>query len=592
LETPGQLGLIHKGKTIDKSLSSHPWLRRLALAAALLLPFAAATLVYSRFLSQWFFRDDTAALTAGKNPDFLDFLRAAFSLPYWRPLVDFYFFAMYRLFGTDALPYHLVNVVLHGATATLTVLLIRRVTRSLSAGVLAGVLFAVAPAYGEAVVWISTAGPAMATLFSVTTIVLFLRYIEGEGGRGTLFLAVAAFFAALLSMEGSVCIPAVLVLLGLAVRPPSGAAESRRFIRALLPFVVLGVAYGVLQIVGSSVEPTPEHELSWHAAERLGDRVLWLCLPLGSPEYGSWVDGARWAIFALLTLAALAALLRRQWIMPALYASTVVALAPSSFVTGMFEYRWVYLASPLWAGFVAALAMGLVRWLWTRHVLAGGVALLVITSSLAGALLPHDTGVQRGMAGQAAQMEDIKEALEAGCPSLGPADTVFVLPIPIVDPPQQNLVLSLISLIRPGVSAVRVEATAFDPPSPRDCVLEWRSGHYQATPGANYVLNRFWSVSVSADCPQAVPWQRAALWADQLAIVRGPVVDVLHVGARSVLLIGEPGKFRVSTAQEHEKDLSSAETYLGRNICVRGIIRTVAGSSSIIIDDPRVIVIE
>jgi hypothetical protein len=189
-------------------------------------------------------------------------------------------------------------------------------------------------------------------------------------------------------------------------------------------------------------------------------------------------------------------------------------------------------------------------------------------------------------------MEDIKEALEAGCPSLGSAGTVFILPVPIVDPPQQNLVLSLIYLIRPGVNAVRIEATGFAPPSPKDCVLEWRAGHYEATSGANYIPNRFWSVSVSADCPEAVPWQRAALWADQLAIVRGPVVGFLHVGARSVLLIGEPGKFRVSTAQEYEKDLSSAETYLGTNICVRGVVRTVAGVSSIIIDDPRVIVIE
>jgi hypothetical protein len=69
------------------------------------------------------------------------------------------------------LPFHLANVVLHGATATATVLLIRQITRSLLAGVLAGVLFAVAPAYGEGVIWISTVGTTMAALFSVTTIV-------------------------------------------------------------------------------------------------------------------------------------------------------------------------------------------------------------------------------------------------------------------------------------------------------------------------------------------------------------------------------------------------------------------------------------
>jgi hypothetical protein len=71
----------------------------LVQCVALLLPFAASVVVYYRFLDQWFFRDDTAWLLAARNPDFLDFLRDAFTLPrgstpYWRPLADLYLFAM------------------------------------------------------------------------------------------------------------------------------------------------------------------------------------------------------------------------------------------------------------------------------------------------------------------------------------------------------------------------------------------------------------------------------------------------------------------------------------------------------------------
>ena len=581
-------------------MSSQSWLRPLALAAALLLPFAAAMLVYARFLGQSFFRDDTAWLLAARNPDVLDFLRDAFTLPggstpYWRPLADFYFFAMYRLFFLNALPYHAANVVLHGATATATVLLIRQMTRSLLAGALAGTLFAVAPAYGEGVIWISTVGTSMAALFSVITMVLFLRYIDEEGGRGTLFLAIGTFTAALLSMEASVCVPAILVVLGLAVRPPQGAADIRRFVMALLPFVVLGAAYAALQLSQAYLEPTSEHQLDWHAAARLGDRVLWLSLPLASWDYGSWVDGARWVSLAMLTLAAAVAVLRRQWMLPALFASAIFALIPSSFLTGMFVYRLVYMASPLWAGFVAVLVTTIVRWLWMRHALAGGVTLLFVTSALAAALLPHSSWVQRGVTEQAAQMGEIRAAIEAGCSDLGSGDTVFILPLPIVDPPGQGLVPSLIHLVRPEPGVVHVGGSGLPPPSPGDCVLEWRSGKYRAVVGSDYVPNRFWGVTLTAPCPAAVPWQRAGFHNDELAIVRGPVVDVVHVGVTTILQIGGPSKhrFNVIPAPEHQMVFQNPETaYLGETICVRGVVRAVQGVLTMTIEDPDVIAIE
>ena len=570
--------------------------QRLVLVAGLLLTVAAASLVYYRFLDQWFFRDDIVWLGAAKNPHVLESIKSAFEFPrgptpYWRPLADFYFFSMYRLFSLDAFPYHLANLVLHAATAAATVMLIRRVTRSLAAGILAGLLFAVAPAYGTGVVWISTVGSLMAALLSVTTLVLFLRFWEGAAGRRTLVLATVTFTAALFTMEASASLPVFLVVLGLAVKLPSDRPKVVAFARAVLPFVALAAAYGALQLSQSQIGSSTQYQLDWQAAVRLGERLRWLSLPLSTTDYGSWVGGAQWAALATFSLAATVALLRRQWAMPALFACALIALVPSSFLAGAFFPRWVYLASIPWAGFIAALTVTLIQWLSVRHVIAGAAAIVVVLAGLGAALLPRDTEVQRWMSGQAAQTEGIKDALEDDCPTLGQGDTVYALSLPLTDP--SHLVLGLIRLVRPDPKVARVGGEGFDPLSPGDCVIEWRGGGYRGTAGAEYDAGPFWSVTVAAPCPQALPWQWAGLLVDDLAIISGRVTRVDRHDDASVLHVGDPNKFRVIIPAHRQASSPDPEqSYLGENICVRGVIRGFLGQTIMTVRSADTIAVE
>lgn len=571
--------------------------QRLVLVAGLLLTAAAAALVYSRFLDQWFFRDDIVWLEAGKNPHVLEAIKSSFEFPrgptpFWRPFTDFYFFSMYRLFSLDAFPYHLANLVLHAATASATVMLIRRVTRSLPAGILAGLLFAVAPAYGTGVVWVSTVGSLMAALLSVTTLLLFLRFWEAAGGWRTLVLATVTFAAALLTMEASASLPALLVVLGLAVKLPSDRPKVVGFALAVLPFVALAAAYGALQLSQTQIGSSTQYQVDWQAAVRLGERLRWLSLPLSTTDYGSWVGGAQWAALATFSLAAAVALFRRQWAMPALFACAVFALVPSSFLTGAFFPRWVYLASIPWAGFIAALTVTLIRWLSVRHVIAGAAALVVVLAGLGAALLPRATEVQRWVSEQAAQTEGIKDALEDDCPMLGHGDTVFVLAPLITDP--GNLVLGLIHLVRPEPKVVRIGGEGFDLLSPGDCVIEWRwwGGGYRGTAGAAYDAGRFWSVAVAAPCPLAVPWQRAGLHVNELAIVSGSVTSVVRHGNTSVLHVGDRGGFQVFLPANRRAYLPEPEHYLGENICVRGVIRGSTDRPNMTVRSPDTIAVE
>ena len=383
-----------------------------------------------------------------------------------------------------------------------------------------------------------------------------------------------------------------LVVLGLAVKLPSDRPKVVSFALALLPFVVLAAAYGVLHLSQSQIGSSTQYQLDWHAVGRLGERLRWLSLPLSTTDYGSWVERAQWAALATFSLAAAVALLRRQWAMPALFACAVLALIPSSFLTGAFFPRWVYMASIPWAGFIAALTVTLIQWLSVRHVIAGAAALLVVLAGLGAALLPRDTEVQRWVSEQAAQTEGIKDALEDDCPMLGQGDTVFVLAPPIVD--GSNLVLGLIHLVRPETKVVRIGGEGFDLPSQGDCVIEWRwwGGGYRGTTGAAYDAGPFWSMAAAAPCPLAVPWQEAGLHVGDLAVVSGSVTRVVRHGNTSILHVGDPGKFQVILPANRQAYFPEPEQYLEENICVRGVIRGFPDRPSMTVRSPDTIAVE
>ncbi len=548
-----------------------------------------------RFLDQYFFRDDIVWLGAATNDDFINFVKSAFTVPsgqtpYWRPLSDFYFFGMYRVFAADALPYNLANLLLHAGTASATALFIRQVTRSPLTGLIAGALFAVAPAYGTGIVWISTAGTLIAALFSVATVILFLRSLGEHEHSASRYAALAAFVLALLAQEASIAIPAVLLILGIATRPVRNAAEYRRFAVAIAPFVIIGAAVIGLRIWSAYFTEMTGHELDYHAISRLADRLRWLSLPL-SPEYGDWVDTAQWLALILFTAAAAATALRRNWLPPALYASTVTMLLPSSVIDGIFEARLVYVAAPYWAGFVSLLVMILVRWSSTRHVLAGAAMLLVVAAGVGLALLPRDTEVQRGLAAQAAQMEDIKNVVHTECPGLQSHNTVFLLQLPVNDP--SYFVYGLVYLVTPRSSAVRIEAAGLPDAQRGDCLVEWRDERYQAMAiEPSFAEGGYWTEGLRAPCPDALDWADAPRLPDRLVNVTGPVLGVRSYRGGTILNVGDEDKLRIYIPARTRRPFPPAEvTYANRTICARGFVRVVLGVATITLDVPETIVV-
>jgi len=116
--------------------------------------------------------------------------------------------------GLWPLPYHLLNVALHAATALLFWMLLRRM--EVPGAWLAAILWAIHPLQVETAAWATELKNTQSGVFFFITLILFLsvtrRLADGRAWRGTYALTLAAFFAALASKPSTVPLPGLLVL--------------------------------------------------------------------------------------------------------------------------------------------------------------------------------------------------------------------------------------------------------------------------------------------------------------------------------------------------------------------------------------------
>ena len=235
------------------------------LPAALIL--AAALLAYAPVFRAGFVWDDDKFLT--ENP----LIRASDGLyrfwftgapPDYFPLTSSMLWFEWRLWGPNALGYHLVNVLLHAASA---VLLWRVLLRLRVPGAwLAGLLFAVHPVAVESVAWITERKNTLPMAFYLASILAYLRFEDGgshhdgsfhhhdttstTGTTGTTndtpryLLSLGLFLLALLAKTSVVMLPFVLLLCAWWRRGKVAARDLRRTV----PFFALALALGLVTV--------------------------------------------------------------------------------------------------------------------------------------------------------------------------------------------------------------------------------------------------------------------------------------------------------------------------------------------------------
>ncbi len=158
------------------------------------------------------------------------------------PLVYTAFRIEYGLWGLDPFGYHLINVLLHAANALLLWLLLRRL--EIAGAWFAAAVFALHPVHVESVAWITERKNVMSLFFSLLSLLAWMRFVEPRGKPAWRFFGLSLIWYALaLSSKVTACtLPAAQVLL-LWLR---GHSIDRRRIAQVVPFVVLGVAMGLV----------------------------------------------------------------------------------------------------------------------------------------------------------------------------------------------------------------------------------------------------------------------------------------------------------------------------------------------------------
>jgi len=236
------------------------------------------------------------------------------------PLVFTTFWLEHALWGLAPLPYHLVNVFLHGASA----ILLRQVLRSLRVpgAWLGAALWALHPVQVESVAWISEMKNTESGLFYVLTIHFFVKGLKAPGERrgevrnyGLTLLFAALAMAA---KSSTVVLP---IVLGLCAWWVEGRWHWRRLAQ-LGPIFLMSIVASVLTIIPGTSDPAviPDPQWSRSLPERLataGDTVWFYLGKLLWPKplifvYPRWQVDAN-SPFSFLALLAVILVLFLLW---------------------------------------------------------------------------------------------------------------------------------------------------------------------------------------------------------------------------------------------------------------------------------------
>ncbi len=373
----------------------------------------------------------------------LHWMFTTFYMGHYQPLTWVAFGVDYLLWGLEPFGYHLTNLILHAANAALFYFVALRllsvrssdpasssrpILLALSAA-FAALFFSLHPLRVESVAWATERRDVLSGLFILSTILCYLRAAAADGAAYRRWLGAAVLFYAFSLLSKSIGMTLPLVLLVLDVYP-LGRLEARparwlqpaarRVLLEKLPFVLLGVTFGIIALVAQkatgALTPVAKYGLAFRLAQGLFGIAFYLwktVFPLGlSPFYEIPVDFDPWdwpfVMSGVVVLSISIGLywLRRRW--PAgmavwigyvLFLFPVLGTAQSGpqLVADRYSYLsclgWAILAAAAWLCFWRAWAGGKAN--RTPFLFAVGVAGLIVaglgTLTWRQAQLWHDT---------------------------------------------------------------------------------------------------------------------------------------------------------------------------------------------------------
>jgi len=310
---------------------------------------------------------------------------------YYRPLQFLIYGSVYRAFGANALPFHLLMASLHALNTAMAAVLARRLFAvrlpAIGAGAAwaAAILFAAHPIHTEAVDWIAALPDLLITTFALAGLCLFTAQQAAPTMRQS-FGHVALYLAALLTKETGV----MLIALYLVFQWLYGKRGNRAMYAGMAAALALYFALRVNALGGMAPAQQAFFHLSapgWAMSAILiaAQYLFALAAPVGLNFFHVFHPTSAPSLELLLALAALAvtawAAIRFRHSQPLITVSLVWIAAPllpamnlGGVGQNVFAERYLYLPS---AGFVLLAALAW-NWLAARQANAAWAALAAV----------------------------------------------------------------------------------------------------------------------------------------------------------------------------------------------------------------------
>jgi protein O-mannosyl-transferase len=249
---------------------------------------AGATLItlltvaaYFPALRAGFVWDDDFYVTENSTLRSVEGLRRIWTRPgiasqQYYPLTFSGFWAQYHLWKLQPFGYHLVNILLHVLNAVLLWRVLRHL--KLPGAWWTAAIFALHPVQVESVAWITEFKNVLSGLFSLLSLMAFLRFhplsfTETTATRDWRFyaLAILLFFGALLSKTAVCCLPVVIVLLVWWKQKRVGLRDAL----ALMPWFAASMTLGLATVHLESSSFNTQSPRSVVQSVLLAGRALW-----------------------------------------------------------------------------------------------------------------------------------------------------------------------------------------------------------------------------------------------------------------------------------------------------------------------------
>jgi Flp pilus assembly protein TadD len=155
------------------------------------------------------------------------------------PLTHSFFWLQHRLWGDEPSGYHLVNILLHAAAASMVGLLLRQL--AVPGAYFAAAIFALHPVQVESVAWISEIKNTLSAVLYLGAAIAWFRYRRTAEARAYA-LAFVLFALALCSKSVTATLPAALLVVEWWRR---GRLSWHQDVVPLVPFFILGISAGL-----------------------------------------------------------------------------------------------------------------------------------------------------------------------------------------------------------------------------------------------------------------------------------------------------------------------------------------------------------